>query len=153
MVLEKVEDYVEYRAIRRDGAVRWIEDYGHFAHSESVGDIFYVFLVDATEKKEQARREQARLVHEKEASDQKWQELIDEYDKERELINQEYLRRLEVIEGLSVNYESIFYVDLDGGTILPYRTSGRTRPIFGEPHITQEYAAAMASRRMARYST
>ena len=137
-------DYVEYRAIRRDGAVRWIEDYGHFAHSESVGDIFYVFLVDATEKNEQARREQARLVHEKEASDQKWQELIDEYDKERELINQEYLRRLEVIEGLSVNYESIFYVDLDGGTILPYRTSGRTRPIFGEPHITQEYAAAMA---------
>ncbi len=43
-------DYVEYRIIRRDGTVRWIEDYGHFVHTERYGDIFYVFLEDATEK-------------------------------------------------------------------------------------------------------
>lgn len=44
-------DYVEYRIIRKDGEIRWIEDYGHFIRSEAVGDIFYVFLGDATEKK------------------------------------------------------------------------------------------------------
>lgn len=60
-------DYVEYRIVRKDGEVRWIEDYGHFVHTELYGDIFYVFVEDATEKKlkaiEQART--ARLVQER----------------------------------------------------------------------------------------
>ena len=43
-------DYVEYRMVRKDGAVRWIEDYGHFVHTEVFGDLFYVFVEDATEK-------------------------------------------------------------------------------------------------------
>jgi len=47
-------DYVEYRITRRDGTAAWIEDYGHFVHGDTVGDFFYVFLADATEK--QARR-------------------------------------------------------------------------------------------------
>ena len=55
-------DYVEYRIRRRDGAVRWIEDYGHFVRSEAAGDIFYVFLADATEKRERSLKERAELV-------------------------------------------------------------------------------------------
>lgn len=43
-------DYVEYRIVRKDGEVRWIEDYGHFVRS-GLGDIFYVFAGDATEKR------------------------------------------------------------------------------------------------------
>ena len=43
-------DYVEYRIVRRDGAVRWVEDYGHYVHTETYGDLFYVFLEDVTEK-------------------------------------------------------------------------------------------------------
>ncbi len=43
-------DYVEYRIIQKDGTVRWIEDYGHFMHSEVYGDIFYVFIDDATDR-------------------------------------------------------------------------------------------------------
>jgi len=43
-------DYVEYRIVRKDGAVRWIEDYGHFVHTDLYGDLFYVFVEDATEK-------------------------------------------------------------------------------------------------------
>ena len=46
-------DYVEYRIRRKDGQIRWIEDYGHFIHTDSIGDIFYVFISDATEKREQ----------------------------------------------------------------------------------------------------
>lgn len=100
-------DYVEYRVIRRDGTVRWIEDYGHFANIPSAGGIFYVFLGDATEKR-------------------------DRLDLEREQIYQENRRRLEVIEGLSINYESILYVDLDRDAIQPYRLSERTRVQFQE---------------------
>ena len=44
-------DYVEYRIIRKDGSVRWLEDYGHFVHTDLYGDIFYVFVEDATEKR------------------------------------------------------------------------------------------------------
>ncbi len=55
---------------------------------------------------------------------------MEEFDKERSLINQEHLRRLEVIEGLSVNYESILYADLDADRILPYRLSDRTEKQF-----------------------
>ena len=57
-------DYVEYRIRRRDGAIRWIEDYGHFVRSEAAGDIFYVFLGDATEKRARSLREKASLVSE-----------------------------------------------------------------------------------------
>lgn len=91
-------DYVEYRITRKDGTVRWVEDYGHFIHSASMGDIFYVFISDTTE--------------------------------EKEIINQEHLRRLEVIEGLSINYESILFADLDENKITPYRLSSRTRRQF-----------------------
>ncbi|MBQ1507483.1 MAG: PAS domain-containing protein, partial [Ruminococcus sp.] len=53
-------DYVEYRIIRRDGSVRWVDDYGHFAQLEGYGDVFYVFISDITEKynekKENIRR-------------------------------------------------------------------------------------------------
>lgn len=124
-------DYVEYRIRRRDGEIRWIEDYGHFVHSDAVGDIFYVFLRDATEKQEQLQGERARLVREGEEKERKLQNLIQAYDKERSLINQEYLKQLEVIEGLSIHYESICHVDLEADQIVPYRLSRRTSVLFG----------------------
>jgi len=43
-------DYVEYRIARKDGSIRWIRDYGHFVHTEDMGDVFYVFINDATDK-------------------------------------------------------------------------------------------------------
>lgn len=43
-------DYVEYRIIQKDGTIRWIEDYGHFMHTDAYGDIFYVFIDDSTER-------------------------------------------------------------------------------------------------------
>jgi len=124
-------DYVEYRIRCTDGTIRWIEDYGHFLHSDTVGDIFYVFLGDATEKHDRRMLEKTLLVSEGQEREDKLQHLIEEYDKERSLINQKYLRQLEVIEGLSVNYDSIWYVDLDQDQILPYRLSERTSVLFG----------------------
>lgn len=54
-------DYVEYRVIRKDGTVRWVEDYGHFVHTETYGDIFYVFLEDATERIHRRMEELVRV--------------------------------------------------------------------------------------------
>lgn len=98
-------DYVEYRIVRRDGEIRWIEDYGHFVRDKT-GDIFYVFLGDATEK----RRKQ---------------------EKER-------LHRLQIIEGLSIDYDSIFYCDMDTDTLKSYRASHRVEKQF-PPH-QKDYA-------------
>ncbi len=53
-------DYVEYRIIRKDGAVRWVDDYGHYTDTEAYGGIYYVFISDITDKiiAEQAQRDQ-----------------------------------------------------------------------------------------------
>ena len=60
-------DYVEYRIIRKDGKVRWVDDYGHYTDTKNYGGIFYVFISDITEKheKEQSSREQKdRMISE-----------------------------------------------------------------------------------------
>ena len=115
-------DYVEYRLKRKDGKILWLEDYGHFVHNTAIGDIFYVFIGDATEKK----LNQQTQLQEQTQKEQHLKNLLNDYNKERKVINQEHLRRLEVIEGLSVNYESILYADLDTDRVLPYRLSSRT---------------------------
>ncbi len=132
-------DYVEYRITRKEGSIRWIEDYGHYIHIDSIGGIFYVFLGDATEKRQRQITERTILLNETNQREQKLQTLIEEYDKERRLINQEHLRRLEVIEGLSVNYESILYADLDTNRILPYRLSDRTERQFEKKFQVKDF--------------
>ena len=58
-------DYVEYRITRLDGEVRWITDYGHFVHTETYGDIFYVFISDATAMRLeiQENRQKAAVIY------------------------------------------------------------------------------------------
>ena len=43
-------DYVEYRIIRKDGEVRWIDDYGYLAELPGYGKVYFVFVVDITDK-------------------------------------------------------------------------------------------------------
>ena len=142
-------DYVEYRIRRRDGTVRHVEDYGHFVRSRNMGDFLYVFLGDATEKYERREHELISLQSAAREKDREMQQLIHHYDAERALIDQEYLRRLEVIEGLSINYESILYADLDVDQVLPYRLSVRTQPMFESRfclRVYSEYAAEYTQR-------
>ena len=84
---------LEYRINTKDGSVRRVEAYGHLIHSKSIGDIFYVFVSDATEKIRKRRREN--------------------------------LQRIKVIEGLSVNYDTVLYAEINKNKILPYRLSNR----------------------------
>ncbi len=67
-------DYVEYRITRKDGTVRWVEDYGHFMHTEAYGDVFYVFVEDATERMEK-RMQELELIN---------TELSNAYDREKQ---------------------------------------------------------------------
>ncbi|MCI8443269.1 MAG: response regulator [Provencibacterium sp.] len=129
-------DYVEYRILCRDGEIRWVDDYGHFIRSRKAGEFFYVFIGDATEKRKRYFTEKAALLDEK---NQQLKNLFEEYNREKNLIQQEQLRQLEVIEGLGVNYDSILYADLDTDRISPYRLSLRTRKQFDEKFQTRSF--------------
>ena len=65
-------DHVEYRITRKDGQIRWIDDYGHFATFPEHGDAFYVFISDITERRliqEEKLRMEMELEREKQASE------------------------------------------------------------------------------------
>ena len=42
-------DYVVYRIIRKDGVIRWVDDYGHYATLPGYGEVYYVFIGDITD--------------------------------------------------------------------------------------------------------
>lgn len=42
-------DKVTYRIRTKNGRIRWLRDYGRFAHTKEYGDVFYVFVNDVTE--------------------------------------------------------------------------------------------------------
>ena len=132
-------DYVEYRIICRDGTIRWVDDYGHFIRPPSSGPLFYVFIGDSTEKRARQQSERAALVKESQQKEQKLRNLICSYNEEKQLIQQEHLRQLEIIEGLGVNYDSILYADLMADTISPYRLSIRTQKQFDEKYQTRSF--------------
>ena len=65
-------DHVEYRITRKDGKIRWIDDYGHFATFPEHGDAFYVFISDITERRqiqEEKLRMEMELEKERQASE------------------------------------------------------------------------------------
>lgn len=57
-------DYLEYRIMRKDGELRWVDDYGHFTETEAYGGIFYVFISDITDKRKHMEEEKQRLAEE-----------------------------------------------------------------------------------------
>lgn len=52
-------DYIQYRIVRKDGTVRWVDDCGHLedAQSDKDGSVFYVFLTDVTDTITEAQKE------------------------------------------------------------------------------------------------
>ena len=53
------QDHLEYRIIRKDGATRWIDDYGQFLESDIYHGLHFVFISDITDKHEQAESDKA----------------------------------------------------------------------------------------------
>ena len=55
-------EQVEFRIVRKDGRIRWIENYGRYTDTDAYGGIYYVFINDITDKRE--RMESDLQVHE-----------------------------------------------------------------------------------------
>jgi len=65
-------DYVQYRIIRRDGAVRWVSDYGRLVRLPEYGDVYVVFITDATERRrarEKQKQTELALAHERQTNE------------------------------------------------------------------------------------
>ncbi len=52
-------DHIEYRIVRKDGEVRWVDDYGHFVESDVYNGLYYVFISDVTDKRRKADNDKA----------------------------------------------------------------------------------------------
>ena len=52
-------DSLEYRIVRKDGEIRWVEDYGQYMKSEINGGLYFVFMTDATDRHMQAESDRA----------------------------------------------------------------------------------------------
>ena len=98
-------DYVEYRIIRKDGEICWVEDFGHLVHDETEGDIFYVFISDITERIK--RRDRERTTHE--------EMMAAASSRER--------RYMEMIQAISRDYSSVYRVNLVRDTVRAFRMS------------------------------
>ncbi|MBQ9304628.1 PAS domain-containing hybrid sensor histidine kinase/response regulator [Butyrivibrio sp.] len=48
---EEKFDHVEYRIIKNDGSVAYVDDFGRLVDTEEFGSVYYVFIQDITEKK------------------------------------------------------------------------------------------------------
>ncbi|MBR1672814.1 MAG: response regulator [Fretibacterium sp.] len=72
-------DYVEYRIVRKDGQIRWVDDYGHYTDTELYGGVYYVFISDITEKRaeREKNKEENRRLTEQVASMTQLAELLD----------------------------------------------------------------------------
>ena len=124
-------DYVEYRIIRKDGSVCWVEDFGHYIKTEKLGGVFYVFLADITERHHRRLAEREAILEEKLQKERELQEQAEQNAGFLEQMNDELVRRLELIEGLSADYEMVFHADLKADVIQPYRVSSRECFQFG----------------------
>lgn len=44
-------DYVEYHFRKKDGSISYLHDFGHCVHTETYGNVFYVFVIEKEQKK------------------------------------------------------------------------------------------------------
>ena len=57
-VFNDIKDYIKYRIIRKDGSVRWIEDFGHMENAGLMAEngYYYVFIADITDTITEAQK-------------------------------------------------------------------------------------------------
>ena len=100
-------DHVEYRIIRKDGSIRWIDDYGHYTETDTYGGIYYVFIADITEQHDEGERN----------------------DLKKRLISEQVRRQQQdkMITALASDYRSVYHIDLDRDEGVCYRSDPEDR--------------------------
>ncbi|MBQ6756275.1 MAG: response regulator [Oscillospiraceae bacterium] len=121
-------DYVEYRILRRDGQVRWVEDFGHYTETDNYGGVFYVFVSDVTEK-HLAQQKAERIMEEELLREQRHRE---EQDK--------------MITAMASDYRAVYHVDLDRDDGVCYRADQN------DPYQTPEGVHFCFSERFQYYA-
>ncbi|MBR1842178.1 MAG: response regulator [Oscillospiraceae bacterium] len=121
-------DYVEYRIIRRDAQVRWVEDFGHYTETDNYGGVFYVFVTDVTEK-HLAKQNAERIMEEELLREQRHRE---EQDK--------------MITAMASDYRAVYHVDLDRDDGVCYRADQ------SDPYQTPEGVHFCFSERFQYYA-
>jgi len=106
-------DCVEYRIVRKDGEIRWVDDYGHYTETEAYGGIYYVFISDITEK---------RIKTAEAASLARQQEL-----EARLALQSKLLEQNAMITAMASDYRSVYHVDLDLDDAVCYRADPNDR--------------------------
>lgn len=95
-------DHVIYRIIRKDGQIRWVDDYGHYTETDNYGGIYYVFIADVTDKYDE-----------------------DTHNNLKEQLISEQVRREQqdkMITALASDYRSVYHIDLDRDEGICYRS-------------------------------
>ena len=105
-------DYVEYRIIRKDGAVRRVDDYGHYLETDAYGGVYTVFISDITEKYERIASE----LEGHKATIVTLNETIGRMDAD-------HLTFSSVAQALAGDYFSIYVVDPDTEAFVEYSSS------------------------------
>ena len=105
-------NYVEYRIIRKDGAVRRVDDYGHYLETDAYGGVYTVFISDITEKHERIMSE----LEGHKATIVTLNETIGRMDAD-------HLTFSSVAQALAGDYFSIYVVDPDTEAFVEYSSS------------------------------
>jgi len=95
-------DHVIYRIIRKDGTIRWIDDYGHYTETDNLGGIYYVFIADVTGQYDPEERRDLK------------EQLISEQVRSE--------RQDKMITALASDYRSVYHIDLDRDEGVCYRS-------------------------------
>ncbi|MBE6041229.1 MAG: response regulator [Clostridiales bacterium] len=80
-------DYVEYRIIRKDGSVRWVDDYGHYTETDTYGGIYFVFISDITGKREMREKAYLEAIQEVKQTEEENRRLMEEVQSAASLVD------------------------------------------------------------------
>ncbi|MBR2788059.1 MAG: response regulator [Erysipelotrichaceae bacterium] len=102
-------DYAEYRIIRKDKAIRWVDDYGHYLNTSTYGGVFTVFISDITEKHEQIESNIASQMA-----------TIEALNETLKKVHVEHITFSKVAQALAGDYFSIYVVDPETDNFVRY---------------------------------
>ena len=111
-------DYVEYRIVRKDGSIRWVDDYGHYTETKAYGGVYYVFISDITEKRAQKELTLKQALTAAKQQEMEKQTVLQDKLLEAQRTREQYDK---MITAMASDYRSVYHVNLDTDDAVCYR--------------------------------